>query len=465
MTARRPLGRSAPAVLVVAVCGLIACGISGCGSAGGAYEVRAIFDDADNAIVGENVKIAGVTVGSVSALGVTPDQKAVVVLDITNPGFADFRSDASCTIRPQSLIGEVFVECSPTQPRPAETPEAPPLPVIPPGQPGAGEHLLPVSNTSSPVSIDLIGDIARLPYTQRLSIIINELGTGLAGNGTELAQVVRRADPTLSALDRVLALLASENGTLAQLASASDAAVAPLAAERTQVADWISQTNKVATVSAQRRAALAQTLAKLPGFLSQLTPSLARLAALSGQANPVLGDLAAAAPAVDVATQHLTPLARGATTFLTSLGKTAREGTSAIEAARPVTTRLASLGVTAQPFAKDTAQLLTGLQRHGGLQDLLDFIFRSSLAASGYDSTAHYFRAFLVVENPCIFYQTKVFPACDANFPAGNATPAATATATLAEPPRRNTPPAAPASELASSGGSSSTLLSYLLGN
>ena len=462
MTLRRLLGFSAPRMLVVPLCGLIASGVSGCGSAGGGYQVRAIFDDADNAIVGENVKIAGVTVGSVSQLRVTPDQKAAVVLDITNPGFADFRSDASCTIRPQSLIGEVFVECSPTQPRPAGAAEPPPLPVIPSGQPGAGEHLLPVSNTSSPVSLDLIGDITRLPYSQRLSIIIDELGTGLAGNGAELAQVVQRADPTLSALDRVLALLASENHTLAQLASASDAAVAPLAADRVQVANWISQTDTVATVAAERSGALARTLAELPGFLRQLTPSLGRLAALSAQANPVLANLSAAAPSVNVATQHLAPLARGATSFLTSLGETAQQGTSAIEAARPVTARLASLGVTAAPFARDTAQLLTSVERQGGLQDLLDFIFRSALAANGYDSTAHYFRAFLVVENPCIFYQSEPFPSCDANFPAGSAT---TATTAPVEASRRSTPLAAPQGELASSGGSSNTLLSYLLGN
>ena len=34
------------------------------------------------------------------------DNRAAVVMDITRPGFDDFREDATCTIRPQSLIGE-----------------------------------------------------------------------------------------------------------------------------------------------------------------------------------------------------------------------------------------------------------------------------------------------------------------------------------------------------------------------
>ena len=87
------------------------------GGSNGSYQVRAIFDDAANIISGENVKIDGVTVGSVSSVTPTPQQKAAVVMSISNPGFKDFRADASCTIRPQALLGEKFVDCLPTQPR------------------------------------------------------------------------------------------------------------------------------------------------------------------------------------------------------------------------------------------------------------------------------------------------------------------------------------------------------------
>ncbi len=58
-------------------------------SAGGSssgYTVRAIFDDAGNVIPGEDVKIAGVKVGTVDSVTPTPQAKAAVVLDIRNPG-------------------------------------------------------------------------------------------------------------------------------------------------------------------------------------------------------------------------------------------------------------------------------------------------------------------------------------------------------------------------------------------
>ena len=100
---------------------------TGAGDDGGSYRVRAIFMNAFSVIPGEDVKIAGVKVGKIESLDVTPDHKAAVVLRIDRPGFDDFRADAECTIRPQSLIGESFVECTPTQPRPANAQQAPKL--------------------------------------------------------------------------------------------------------------------------------------------------------------------------------------------------------------------------------------------------------------------------------------------------------------------------------------------------
>ena len=65
------------------------------------------------------------------------------------------------------------------------------------------------------MDLDLIGDIMRLPYRQRLAILLNELGTGLAGRGGELIEVIHRANPALRETDEVLKILADQNRTLA----------------------------------------------------------------------------------------------------------------------------------------------------------------------------------------------------------------------------------------------------------
>src|SRR5438874_7999206 len=145
------IGGFAVAVVVTAV---VALGAGGSNS--GDYKVRAIFNNATFLIAGEDVKVAGAKVGKVDSLDVTPDLRAAAVLDITDPAFKDFRQDAQCEIRLQSVIGEKLVNCSPTQPRPEGTPPPPPLQKVPKGQPGAGQYLLPVDRTITPVGEDLI---------------------------------------------------------------------------------------------------------------------------------------------------------------------------------------------------------------------------------------------------------------------------------------------------------------------
>ncbi|HEV2974208.1 MAG TPA: MlaD family protein [Solirubrobacteraceae bacterium] len=373
------------------------------GGSNGSYVVRAIFDDAANIIPGENVKVDGVKVGTVGSVTPTPQAKAAVVLNITDEGFKDFRADASCTIRPQALIGEKFVDCLPTQTRVAGTPLPPPLRKIPGGQEGAGELLLPVQNTHSPVDVDLLGDISRLPERQRFTILLNELGAGLAGRGSELHEVIQRANPALQELDKVLAILASENKVLARLAVDSDHALQPFAAVRNQVADFIQQSNTVAQATARHRGALARNLALFPPFLERFGPSMERLAALADQTTPVFTDLKTAAPGINEAFTKLPAFSRSTTKFFESLGATAKISGPALTAVQPLLARLATLGKEAKPFAFNASELLTSLRSSGGLERILDFIFLGANAANGYDQLGHFLRS-EAVGTGCLTY-------------------------------------------------------------
>src|SRR3954451_21904365 len=238
--------RRAATVLLLAV-GLPALLVFGLGAGtdqGSGYEVRAIFDNAAYIVKGEDVKVAGAVVGRIKSLDVTDDKRAAVVLQIDKAGFTPFHQGATCTIRPQSLIGEKFVDC---RPGPDGTPE---LATIRQGD-GKGQHLL--KNTSSPVDLDLVNDTLRLPYRQRLALLINEFGTGLAGRGAELNEAIHRANPALRETDKVLAGLADQNRVLATLATESDRALGPIAQRRQRVSGFINNANKTAQATAERR--------------------------------------------------------------------------------------------------------------------------------------------------------------------------------------------------------------------
>jgi phospholipid/cholesterol/gamma-HCH transport system substrate-binding protein len=374
------------------------------GGSSGGYSVRAIFDNAGNVIAGEDVKIDGVKVGSVSSVTPTPEGKAAVVIGISNPGFQDFRTDASCTVRPQALIGEKFVDCLPTQPRVEPTPPPPRLKRIPSGREGAGEWLLPVAKTHSPVDPDLLGDIARLPERQRLTIILNELGAGFAGRGQDLSVIIRRANPALQEFEAVLSILASENRVLTHLAVESDRSLAPLAADRGRLADFIKQNNTLAQATARHRGALAQNLADFPPFLRQLGPAMERLGRFADQTTPTFRDLGVAAPGLNRIFQSLGPFSKSSEAFFESLGKSTRVAGPALEQVQPLLTRTKSLGAAGKPFAGNLSETLTSFRSTGGLERLLDFIYLGGGVENGYDSLGHFLRAEVVASPSCVSY-------------------------------------------------------------
>jgi phospholipid/cholesterol/gamma-HCH transport system substrate-binding protein len=389
---RRLAGGIAGVACVAAVAGAVLLGLSAGGSSGG-YEVRAIFDDAGLLIPGENVKIDGVKVGTVVSVTPTPQAKAAVVLNIENPGFKDFRADASCHISPQSLIGEKYVDCLPTQPRVEGTPLPAPLKKIPSGREGAGQYLLPVYDTSSPVDVDLLGDIDRLPERERFTIILNELGAGLAGRGSDLSEVVKRANPALQELDQVLKILANENHVLAKLSEDSDKALKPFAQAREHVADFVVQANKVQEATANTRGSLARNLQLFPSFLEKLGPALERVQRFAEQTTPTFTDLEAAAPGLDKAFESLPAFGAANEKFFSSLGQTAKIQGPALTGTRTLLKQLGRLGNAAQPFSENFSQLFESLQKTGGLERIMDFVFLGTGAANGYDALGHFLRA------------------------------------------------------------------------
>jgi virulence factor Mce-like protein len=397
------------------------------------YRVRAIFENAFSVIPGEDVKVAGVKVGKVDDLDVTRDQKAAVVLRIDRPGFKDFRRDAECTIRPQSLIGERFVECSPTQPRPDGTKPPPPLRRIPRGE-GRGQYLLPVTQTSRPVDLDLIANIMRLPERQRLSIILTELGTAVAGRGPELRQAIRNADPALKETDKVLAILGRQNQVLQNLATDSDRIMAPLARDRTRVADFVDKSSVVASAAASRDTQLEQNIERLPAFLRQLRPTMTRLGSLSDEMTPVLSDLDRAAPSLNRFVLQLGPFSRAADPAITRLGQASVVGRQALVQARPLVQDLGRFAAAARPLSTNLQSLLTSVRDTGGIERAMDYLFYQVAAVNGFDSIGHYLRAGLLV-NSCTQYAISPSPGCTAEFQQqATATGAAASAATAGAP-------------------------------
>jgi phospholipid/cholesterol/gamma-HCH transport system substrate-binding protein len=419
--------------------------LAGGGDSNGGYRIRAIFDNGAFMVTGEQVRVAGANVGTIESVDVSmPGEtvayrgsepvskpgKAIIVMNITDPGFQDFRQDATCLIRPQSLIGEKFVDCRPTLPRAPGTEPPPQLKQIPDGEPGAGEYLLPLGNNGTSVDPDLINDIQTLPYAQRFRLIFNELGAGLAGRGEDLEVLVKRANPLLRDVDRLFGILSAQRKQLAQLASDSEAILRPLSRERTHVAGFLSNAGAAAQASSERGAQLEEALRKFPTFLVEFRKTMRSLQGFSDAGTPLFEDLGTAAPSLTDATRTLTPFSEALTVALKSLGDAGEASGPIFVEADPVIRKAGELAKSGVKPTTELAKLFVNIKQTGGWDGLVELIYNTTASINGFDQYGHFGRTRLTLSN-CLEYEPATAGAsgCVARFNGTNAGAASSSSA------------------------------------
>jgi ABC-type transporter Mla subunit MlaD len=405
------------------------------------YRVRAIFDNGSFMVKGEQVRAAGANVGEIESVDVTmPGDivaykgdrpvkkagKAVIVMNITDPGFQDFRQDATCLIRPQSLIGEKFVDCRTTLPRSPGTEPPPPLKQIPDGEAGEGEYLLPLGNNGTSVDPDLINDIQTLPYAQRFRLIFNELGAGLAGRGEDIEVLVKRANPVLRDVDRFFGVLSAQRDQLAQLASDSEEILGPLSRERAHVAGFFTNAGAAAEASSEKGPELEEALQKFPTFLREFRQTMVSLKTFSDAGAPLFEDFGTAAPSLTDATRTLTPFSEALTVSLKSLGNAGEASGPYFAEADPVVRKARDLATSGVVPTKELAKLLVNLKQTGGWDGLTELIYNTTASLNGFDQYGHFGRT-RVTLSACLEYIAGPagFPGCTSRFNGVNASEAA----------------------------------------
>jgi len=402
----RRLAGAAAAVCAVAI-GFALSGMGGGGSSG--YRVDAIFDNASFLIPGQDVKIAGARAGTVVDVKLTPQHKARIEMRV-GKAFAPFRSDADCTIQPQSLIGEKFIQCTPG------TPQGSPLRATDGEAP-----TVPLANTHSPVDIDLVNATFRAPTNERLALLLDELGAGFAARGDDLNAAIRRANPALQETRRVLGILSSDRARLRSLIGASDHVIGQLARHRGAVKGFLRHGAAVAKVTAQRSAKLEASARELPALLAEAQPALSNLRTLAEQGTPILRDAWTAAPQLRRLAHQAGPLADAARPALTRLGRAAKAGQPALAAAAPVVRQLNAFARAALPAGVSVNDLVQSLRQRGVVEGLQTFTYFAALATSRFDKYSHTLPAHLL-GSTCSQYATATVPGCSANFAGGGAT-------------------------------------------
>jgi ABC-type transporter Mla subunit MlaD len=392
------------------------------------YKIQ--LDNAFGLVNGADFKVAGVIAGTIKSIdlpqgcigssnnsGNPGDCHAQVTVSVSQKGFGAFHQNVFCESRPQSLIGEYFINCDPgTQGA-----------VWPSSQP------IPVTHTQSTIPADLVQNIMRYPYRQRFSILINELGAAVASRSEDLQSALKRADPALAETDNLLALLANDASTIRDLNQHADTVVTALAKNSNDVKRFLVQAKNISqdTISPRANAGCGSgpasctqaTWEKLPAFLTQLREGMAKLGAAADAQDPVLQNLNAASGNLDRFFSDLVPFSNESLPSLRSLGKASVTGKPAVQAARPLARHLNQFSLHTPELAQNLAIVLHDLDDRGraieadprspdggkgytGVEALLEYVFNITLAINYFSPTGHELGVDAFANSTCSPYAT-----------------------------------------------------------
>jgi ABC-type transporter Mla subunit MlaD len=380
-------------------------------SAGGNFKIE--LDNAFGLVQGADLKVAGVRAGKIKDMKVDlKTKKAIVSFQLNSGEFNALREDVFCESRPQSLIGEYFIDCNP----------------------GVGKALkkgstIPVTKTASTIPPDLVGNILRLPYRQRLRIIISELGSAVAGRDSDLNQTLRRAVPALRETDNLLAVLAEQNRVIADLTTNADTVVTALADNRANVGRWVTEAKNAAAASAERSGDIQGSFQRLPGFLEELRPTMVSLGRLADEQTPALRDLNASRRQLTRFFNDLGPFADASRPSIRSLGEASVVGDQAVKSAKPTITLLKNFAAQTPEVGKNLSIILNDLNdphravendprapaatgRAGptgwtGLEALLQYVFNQEQSTNVFDKNAYILKVALFGGSDCAPYRNR----------------------------------------------------------
>jgi ABC-type transporter Mla subunit MlaD len=388
---------------------VLALGAGGASSDTRSYEVE--LDNAFGLAEGGDFKVAGVRAGETGAVHIEGQGRplAVVEVEITESGLADLREDARCEVRPQSFIGEYFLDC----------------------QPGTGRRLpnggrVPVAQTSSTIPLDLVNNILRRPYRDRLRLIVAELGAGLAGRPGDLNDAIRRAHPGLRETSETLRILGRQTREIRTLIGDADRVIGALEQRKGDVTAFVREAGRTAELSSTRRTELAATFSELPAFLAELRPYMGRLGDLAEAQQPVLRDLGAASGDLNTFLARLRPFAEAGTPAFEALGEASVVGRRAVRQSDEEIAELRRLAREAPGVAKPLRQFLQtiddrrravepdsrapGGRGFTGMEAIWNYFYWQALTTNPLDDLGHVLRLNIVTELACAPYTNEPSP-------------------------------------------------------
>ncbi len=387
------------ALILLSVAAAVGCIAAAAGADDDAHTYRIEMYNAFGLVNGSDVRVAGVNVGAVTDLTVNEDKRAVLTIELEGD-LTRLGDETTCESSPQSLIAEYFLDCQPA------------------GEPLDEGGMIPAGQVKQTVQPDIVANTMREPFRRRLTLLINEFGTALAGNPENLREAIRLGAPALDEFEQATEILANQAEMIRAFNVDSERISSELAAKRDRLVEFVDEAEDVASTALERREDVSRGFDRFDDYIGELRPTLAQLNDTARQQTPLLADLRDAAPELHRLSLTLPTFQRASEGSLRTLGKAAKVGRLALTRGRDELELLAEAGkdapVTAEMIAdflrdvddprraveiNDLAEATTGrtseqpgtrdTKGYTGLEGLLNYAYYQALAINQFDRVGH----------------------------------------------------------------------------
>jgi phospholipid/cholesterol/gamma-HCH transport system substrate-binding protein len=240
------------------------------------YEVTAEFENASQLVEGNEVVVAGQPVGSVSKIELGPDGQALVTFTVEDE-FAPLRRGTQATIRSYSLSGIANRQLQLT---------------LPPSD-RSGEEIkdggvLSEAETVSEVDLDQVFNALDDRTVRNLKKVIRGFELSYAGVGEQANRGFRYLNPFLSSSRILFRELNRDERALEQLIVDGAQLSGALAERAPDIEQLIANLNRMMGALGRQRAALAESVAKLPDFMRRANTTFVNLRAALDDVDPLV---------------------------------------------------------------------------------------------------------------------------------------------------------------------------------
>lgn len=337
--------------------------------------VVAQFESAAPLVDGNQVKVDGVVVGTVSDMTINDEGTADVRMELDRSAMP-LHQDATFTIRPVSLLGERYVDLE------RGDPQAPMLDV---------DRPVPVTQTASNIDLDEVLNAVDDPTGEGLAFLITTLGEGLQGNGDNAQAAISQLAPTMRNTEKLTEILKNHNALLNSLIEQVQPVAEAVATDDGKALEQVvDSADQLLAAAAAQQKALNKTLERLPGTLKSARATLNELSTTATQTTPTLKELRPVTDNLPQIAKELKAFSAALDPALAKSQPVLRRAEELLDAAAPVAKDLKAAGPGLASSVKSARPLVKDLTANRDY--LFSFIRYWALTTNGYDGLSHYFR-------------------------------------------------------------------------